>query len=345
MVGRLAIAAWAALLWLAPLAARAQEGSPGAPPGDDTAVGGPGEARAKARVLANDGLAAFRRGDYVTALGKFEQAEAIVPAPTIALHRARCLEKLGRLAEALERFQAIVDAPVAQDAPYVHHRAKQDAQLEVQALEPRVPAVSIVVEGDPGSRAELVVDGRSSPVPPNATRVDRRLDPGAHTFELRRRDGTRATGKADLRERDRAEVRLSLPPPRPGAQLDEDEAPPAPAASEPDGIGWNGDEQRTAGWALLSAGGVGLGIALVSGVAAISVGGDLSERCPDGVCPPDATPDVDRHDGYRAASTVGFIFAGTFAAAGVALLLTAPDDGPRASASVGPRGASLRVDY
>ena len=70
-------------------------------------------------------------------------------------------------------------------------------------------------------------------------------------------------------------------------------------------------------------------------------------RCPGGVCPREAFDDVDKHDGYRAASTVGWIFAGAFGIAGGVLLLTAPDDepGPRARASLGPRGVDLRVDY
>lgn len=326
--------------------ARAQPAAPGEP-AEPT---GADDARARARNLANEGLKAFKGGDYVTALARFEQAEALVPAPTIALHRARSLEKLGRFAEALDRYQAIVGSPPATDAPYVHHRAHQDAQVELAALEPRVPSVLVVVEGDPGRGAELLVDGRPAPWAGAEDHTVRRLDPGPHRFEVRRRDGSRGAAEADLVERGRAEVRIVLPPPGTLDPIDDGDV--------ADPLAWSGDEQRAAGWIAISAGGLGLGIALVTGAAAIAVGSDLDDRCPGGTCPPEAWDDVDNHDGYRTASTIGFALAGALATTGVVLLLTAPDDAatparggraapPRsqAQAAVGPRGVSVRVTY
>ncbi len=348
----LALALTLAALAIVPTA-RAQDPSPG---GDlEEPPAGADEARGRARTLANDGLRAFRRGDYVEALANFEKAEAIVPAPTIALHRARSLEKLGRLAEALERFKAIVSAPVVPDAPYVHHRARQDAQLELNALEPRVPTLTIIVEGTPGSKAELTIDGRRVELEGKPS-LDKRVDPGQHTVEIRRRDGTRATGTITLTQGSTRELRLALPPPRAaGAGADEaDDEESAPVGPGDPRVTWDGADQRAAGWVAISAAGVGLGIALITGAAAIVQGSDLDERCPEGVCPADAAADVADHDAYRAASTVGWIFAGTFGAAGTILLLTAPDDapsaggaaaGPKATATVSPRGVSLRVTY
>lgn len=322
---------------------------PAAPPGEPAPSAGADDARARARSLANDGLKAFKAGDFVTALARFEQAEALVPAPTIALQRARSLEKLGRLAEALDRYQAIVGSPPASDAPYVHHRAHQDAQVEAAALDPRVPSVLVIVEGDAGRGGELLIDGRSAPWAGAEDRTVRRLDPGPHRFEVRRRDGSRGAAEVDLVERGRAEVRITLPPP---GTLD-------PALDdEPDPLAWSGAEQRAAGWIAISAGGLGLGIALVTGAAAIAVGSDLDDRCPGGTCPPEAWSDVDNHDGYRTASTIGFALAGALATTGVVLLLTAPDDAAtparggraapprgRAHAAVGARGVSVRVTY
>lgn len=352
MVGRRVLAAAVLAVALAsPGRASAQPGAPppageddgGEPSGGETDGG-----RDRTRALANEGLRAYRKGDFVTALSKFEQAEAIVPAPTIALHRARSLEKLGRVAEALERYQAIVAAPPASDAPYVHHRAFQDAQRELQALEPRVPFVTFIVEGSPGDGAELSIDGRAFPWPGRSDRLERRVDPGSHRFELRRRDGTRAAAGAELAERSRTEVQLSLPPPRPGSAGDE-----APQEEESSGsslLPLDRQTQQMAGWIAVAAGGVGLGVGLVTGGAAIAVGGDLSDRCPADVCPPEAYGDVDTHDTFRTTSTIGFIAAGVFGAAGAFLLLTLPEEEgggspSTASATVGPRGVSVRVSY
>jgi len=307
-------------------------------------TGGAEEERARARTLANEGLTAYRRGDYATALTKFEQAEKIVTAPTIALHHARSLDKLGRVAEALARYQAIANTPIAPDAPYVHHRAKQDAALEMQVLDARVPTLSIEVEGDPGSGAELWVDGKSGPF--SVSDAPRRLDPGPHTIELRRADGTKAAAAVQLVEKQKDNLRLVLPPPRAGG------ATPGGndgAADDEEGaglFGWDGETQQMAGWIAVGTAGVGLSIALITGGAAIAVGSDLDAQCPNGACPPRAWDDVDTHDGFRTASTVGWIVAGAFGAAGAYLLLTAPDDeATTARATIGPRGVAVRVDY
>src|SRR5690606_1714529 len=110
---------------------------------------------------------------------------------------------------------------------------------------------------------------------------------------------------------------------------------------------WETPTQRTAGWISVATAGVGLSFALITGGAAIAVGGDLDGQCPNGECPPRAWDDVDAHDGFRTASTVGWIVAGAFGAAGAVLLLTAPDEEvptTSARATVGTRGVSVRVD-
>lgn len=355
MVGRRVLAAAVLAAALAsPVRASAQ---PGPPPGDaeEPPSGDADGARARTRALANEGLRAYRKGDYVTALAKFEQAEAIVPAPTIALHRARSLEKLGRMAEALERYRAITEAPPAADAPYVHHRAFQDAKLELEALEPRVPVVTFIVDGSPGEGAELSIDGRAVPWPGRSDRLVWRVDPGSRRFELRRRDGTRAAAGAELAERSRTDVQLSLPPPRPGGGAGDEELPEETSGGGGGLLPLDRQTQQTAGWIAVAAGGLGLGVALVTGGAAIAVGGDLSDRCPGDVCPPEAHGDVDTHDAFRTTSTIGFIAAGVFGAAGAFLLLTLPEEevgtsagrapAGRASARVGPQGVSVSVSY
>jgi hypothetical protein len=330
----------AALLASFDEAAWAQDGKDETEP-----TGGAEEERARARALANEGLTAYRRGDYATALAKFEQAQKIVSAPTIGLHHARCLDKLGRIAEALARYTAVTSATIPPDAPYVHHRAKQDAVLEMQALELRVPTLVIEVEGDPGAKAELIVDGRAEPYQANV--APRRLDPGPHTIEVRRTDGTKAAASVQLVEKQRDTLRLVLPPPKPGGESEASIA----AAKGDGGIipwPWESPTQRTAGWISVATAGVGLSVALITGGAALAVGGDLDAQCPNGECPPSAWDDVDTHDGFRTASTVGWIVAGAFGAAGAVLILTAPDDEDStasARATVGPRGVSVRVDY
>ena len=60
--------------------------------------------KAEAAKLADEGMFFFNRGEFTQAVEKFEQAEAIVAAPTIVLAHGRALEKLGRWVLALSKF-------------------------------------------------------------------------------------------------------------------------------------------------------------------------------------------------------------------------------------------------
>src|SRR4051812_4084136 len=67
--------------------------------------------RSAARGLGEEGIALFDRGDYAGALARFERAEAVVRMPTLSLRAAWCLEKLGRLVEAAERYLVTTALP------------------------------------------------------------------------------------------------------------------------------------------------------------------------------------------------------------------------------------------
>ena len=93
--------------------------------------------------------------------------------------------------------------------------------------------------------------------------------------------------------------------------------------------------QKMYGWIGLGVGGAGIVIGGITGLVAMSRHGSLESDCPNGKCSPAGGQDT--IDGFRSmatVSTVSFVVGGIAAAAGGALLLTAP--GPAQTGQVRP---------
>lgn len=143
----------------------------GAQPVDD-------QMRATARALADEGMTFFEQKKYAEALDRFDRAITIIQAPTITLHAARSLDKLGRLIEAAERYRACINTPVDDKSPGAFRAAQEDARSELQALTPRIPSIEIAVEGPGAADAIVTLDGK--PVPKALIGVKTLVNPGEH---------------------------------------------------------------------------------------------------------------------------------------------------------------------
>ncbi|MCC6555460.1 MAG: tetratricopeptide repeat protein [Polyangiaceae bacterium] len=260
--------------------------------------------RITARKVAADALALFDKGRYAEALEKFELANRLVPAPTLGLRAARCLEKLGRLVEASERYLDVTRMKLEPGAPFQHRKAQVDAIQERDKLEPRIPSLEIVVGGPTGKGVTVSLDGK--PIPPLLLGQKQPADPGKHVIEAARED-TRVKREVELREGEPSRVELELPP-----------LPPPPKPPPPPSI------LPVLGWTGVGVGAGLLAVGVANGVAAIAQQSSLLERCPDRNCPPDAHGASDFYDVTRAFSTVGFVLGGVAAAGGVACLVLAP---------------------
>ncbi len=98
----------------------------------------------------------------------------------------------------------------------------------------------------------------------------------------------------------------------------------ASSAVPPDAVAPRASSQRTLGFIGLGVGAAGLVVGSVSGLVAMSRHSTLESDCPTGKC---RSSDQSTIDGFRTmatVSTVGFVIGGVAAAAGGALLLTAP---------------------
>ncbi len=276
-----------------------------------------------ARDLAQRAAEAYEAGDHAAAQDLFHRAYALVRAPTLSLREARALEKLGRLVEAVEAYVRTTRTPVDPAAPEVFRQALSEAAEELAQLRPRVPRLKITVEGADPSGLEVTVDGK--PLRRELIGVSTPIDPGAHSIA-----GTAANGSGaasvTLKEGEETSIVLRI---EPGKTQGSAAAQPASQklGGESPAVD-RGTTQRT--WAIVSfaAGGVGLGVGVVTGLMATGRHSKASESCPENRCVAGSpgADDVDAFRSLRTVSTIGYVFGAVGVAAGTTLLLTAPKE-------------------
>ncbi|CAN5124632.1 hypothetical protein BH09MYX1_BH09MYX1_61430 [soil metagenome] len=134
--------------------------------------------RKAARDLFNEGATLQAGGKYAEALDKFQKSIAVYPAPTTALRIAQCKASMNRLVEATEDYRSIINTALPPGSPPAYQQSKDQAAVELAALDPQVPRVKIIVTPDRISGLQITVDGQ----PMNAALVGvaRPIDPGNH---------------------------------------------------------------------------------------------------------------------------------------------------------------------
>jgi hypothetical protein len=263
--------------------------------------------RYQARKLAGEALDLYKAGDYEAALAKLREADGLVPAPTLRLHVARCLDRLNQMQKAAEAYREVIAFALNALAPRVHHDARRDAVAELAKLLEEMPTLTVVVTKAAGAAVEVQLDGK--PFEPAMLGEKQPMDPGAYSFEARA--GERVVRKRVTLERgEHQKLDLELPPPPVIPVLPLDEG--------------GGTAMRIGGWVAVGVGGAGLLLGTIAGGVVLSREKGLLARCPDHKCPPEAHDDARSFDSLRAASTAGFVIAGVGAAVGTTLLLLAP---------------------
>lgn len=276
--------------------------------------------RSAARSLGVEAIQLESQGKLAEALDRYERAHALFPAPTLGVGAARCLEKLGRLVEAAERYREVATAQLGPNPQFQYLEAQAEAMKAREALLPRIPALEVVVKGDRGEGITVLVDDEV--LPPELVDTSHPVDPGEHEVRVRRGDVT-ITQRTRVGEGETARVVLSLPP----LPLE------AKHSNEPE-VAW-----ETWMWVSYGVGAGGVLAAVINGSIALSQNAHLEKRCPGRICPPSAHDAADAFDATRVATTVGFVVGGVGIAAGTLLFFLAPDE--EAGVAVGTDGLNL----
>ena len=317
------------------------------------------EEKAGARAAAQAGADAFDAGNWRKSLEFFTKSETLLHAPPHVLYMARCEDKLGKLVEAREHYTEIVRESLAPNAPQAFRDAKEAAIRELEAIEPRIPYVSVSVQGAGRGPVEVKMNGKI--VPPALVGIPRPLDPGTYEFQGFAEGKQSDTSTIVVKESAKQTVLLLLedrepresgvgtnvvvddPMAKPKAEPAETAQPPADddgdsVEMDSDGL----DPLFIGGRVGVGVGAVGLGMGVVFALDSASKFDESNALCADG-CPAgsEATVAALDDDGESATqlSTVGFVVGGLGLAAGGTLLylsLTADDDGADSAAVVEP---------
>lgn len=134
------------------------------------------EALAVARELFLEAMQLEEAQDYARALATLRRVAAIKMSPSVRTHMAFCLERTGKLAEALTLYEALArDATSGRDLPI-----SRAASRAAEALRPRVPRLTIRV---PERAPDLRVLLDDAPLAIGLYGEPLLLDPGAHRIE------------------------------------------------------------------------------------------------------------------------------------------------------------------
>jgi hypothetical protein len=158
----------------------------------------PSGANATAEQLFNQARDLVKANRWAEACPKFEASLRADPALGTRLNLAACYEHIGKLASAWGLFRDAIElATKAGDL-----KRRDYAQKQADALEPRLPKLTISVPENPP--AGLVVARDGVPIDAGALGVALYVDPGAHAitasapgFEAFTRTVTLAEGKAE----------------------------------------------------------------------------------------------------------------------------------------------------
>lgn len=108
---------------------------------------------AQAQAAYKLGVQAFKQQDYNEALARFEEAYALDPSPILLYNMARANEELGRPAQAVERYEAYLEA-----APQTEDRADIEQRIRIMR------AILANVEEPDNAPLGLVADSAEVPV-------------------------------------------------------------------------------------------------------------------------------------------------------------------------------------
>jgi hypothetical protein len=171
--------------------------------------------KATAREAATQGIELFRAGKYEAALDKLRRAQALYDAPVHLLYIARAEEKLGQLVEASESYRLLDRYTLPSGAPEAWVAAVQDGRKELDAIEPRIPKLSVLSDPKDVPSATLEIDGAA--VSSAVIGIARPVNPGKHHVALSAPGYFPATADVELKEAQSREVTLRLAPGGPAA--------------------------------------------------------------------------------------------------------------------------------
>lgn len=249
-----------ALILVAVPAVAKADGAPkkqDAPKPDAPKAGAPEDPKAgpreAAQSLLQEGNQLVGSGDYVEALGKFEEAYKVFPSPKLLLNIGTTQRLLGRSSDAAATYERYLADP--------EHDPKREAEVkriigEIDAVVSRIK-VKVTTPG-----AGVKVDGKE--IGKGPIDITLRVDPGEHTV---------------VAEKSFMSADVETVTVKPGEALDLDVEPAPPGVVTKTERIESGSAQRIAGIVIGSAGIASAGVGAVFGGLAIASNNSAKKEC------------------------------------------------------------------
>ena len=310
--------------------------------------------RAVARELGVEGIQAYQANEVSTADQKLEKAYRLFAAPTLGLWSARSRAKLGRLVEAAERYRQVIQISPADVGELEPQRAAQaEAAQELKELLPRIPMLTVVLQGAAPSDVKLTLDDKS--YPSDLLGIARPTNPGAHRL-IATRGAETVEQAVELKEKEQKSVPLAFRtevaaiPAAEGSEPTTPAITPALAATSVAGVDGPVEQPnlwKPVGIAALSVGAAGL---IVWGVSSLIADKKL-DACPqrdsEHVCTTESKASAYRTP--KSISTVSFWSGAALVVGGASALLigarSPASESKAVSLGVGPTGVSLHGKF
>jgi hypothetical protein len=294
--------------------AAAAGGPTKAAPAPDKAATGPAiaakpdpKAQKGAKKALADGEKAYKTADFATALTRFEESEALLPSAAAEYWIADCLDKLGRLDEALPAYNRFLANPT-QDKTLADKRTTAEAR--VAQLKATVPGeINVITKPE---HASVMVDGQAQP---GQTPMPLKLSPGEHKIVVTApgyepREITVVASAAVKGEQKVDLVEIPPPPPAPPP-------PPPPASAPPPPAPPPAPPSMTPAYVTLGVAGVATVVGTYFGIRALSAKSDYNDH-----------PTSDKADKVENSALVADMAFGVAITLGVTgiVLLTSPEE-------------------
>lgn len=295
------------------------------------------EQKAGAQKTFDAGSKLYDAHQFEEALAAFRASYQIVPSPNSHLMVARALRELGRDVEAYAEYDAVAKEAAKRGEKY--QSAGHAAAEEREEVRAKIALVTVTLAAGAPADAVVKVGDRTLAAAELGTPIP--VAPGPVEVTANAGDGSTAKQESTLAAGGASTVTLTLVAPAKPAEA------PAPAPA-PVVVSTSNTSLRT--WAYV-AGGVGVvGLATfgIFGAMSDSKYDSLDSSCPDHVCPPGKSGDVDAGKRDQTIANVGLVLGVVGVGAGVTLFLVSQpgktESAAQASVRVGLRPGSLVVD-
>lgn len=280
---------------------------------------------ATADALFREARALMKQGDYASACPKLADSQRLDPAAGTAINLGDCLEKLGKLADALQAHREALDLLQPGD------KRIEPLKAQIAIIERRAPKLTIKLSPSAPAGATVSRDGvvlgagaLSTALPVNVGQ--HQVIVTAPGYADRGYAVTLAEGETKT-----LDVDAGAPVAAPDKTQLPKQAPPAPTPNKPQ-ASRGADTQRWVGWGLTGAGAIGLGLGVVELFRWQAADQRVQDQCDTTsngnlACANPGNAQDDQNAAKRDAliSNVALGVGGLFAVSGIVLLLTAPE--------------------